>query len=120
MKKLSLLIGLFAFLPSFVTAARRVPAAAQRRLEKIKAAKKGKKPKKAPAHRARIKRNLGFVRHMPNKVIRLTTNPNEGFLVNAQGQRYPVVISDTKEKTGFYIGAFYDLDSWNLRYVYLK
>jgi siroheme synthase (precorrin-2 oxidase/ferrochelatase) len=57
---------------------------------------------------------------MPNKVIRLTARPNEGFLVNAQRQRYPVIIADKKEKTGFYLGAFYDLDNWNLRYVYLK
>lgn len=124
MKKLFRLLGcMLVLLSSIATldAVRHIPPGAKKRIEKIKAAKLRKKaPKKPVTKLTRVKRHLGYVRHMPNKLITLTTNPSEGYLVNQQGQRVPVVITDRKGGPGFYLGAFYDLDSWTLRYAYLK
>ncbi len=95
-------------------------AAAKRRLENIKKAKKTSPSPKKGGRQKRAKRNLGYIRGIPNKIITLSKNPAEGFLVNEEGQKHPILISDKKTGQGFYLGSFYDLDDWTRKYAYLK
>jgi hypothetical protein len=82
-------------------------------------------PQKTVRHK-RFKRErgaLGFVRLMPNKLIR---HGNQAFLVNNRKQRVPVTISDKAPQPGamphegFYLGYFYDLETRQTRYAYLS
>lgn len=125
MKKILLFCIIGLLCPAVTMPARktvRITPAAQRRLEKIKKAEEMRKHAShtKPERFKRAKRNLGYIRHMPNKVVKIGGKPNEGFLVNKNNQKFPVIISDKKSGSGFFLGAFYDIDDWTLRYVYLK
>lgn len=66
----------------------------------------------------RIEELIGFVRGLPNKLIR---RENRFYLVNGQGQSWPVIIKDKISATGkcaFYAGHFYDLRDRKIRHLY--
>ncbi len=106
--------------------AQNVPAAKLNK-QRIELQKEGRSSKDVERFK-RQQEVAGFVRHMPNKIIRdAELNKNEGYLVNSRNQKWPVFFTDQElnaqnpaAASNFYLGYFYDLQDKTTKHVYLK
>ncbi len=69
----------------------------------------------------RIEEVQGFIRNMPNKVLR---HEDRFFLVNGEGDRQPLIVVDSaKAKPSghlFYVGSFRDLQNGKMLRAYIE